>query len=472
MDADGDGRLSWGDMKLLYDAVQRSCSGGILLHFEDLMNQIRDMVSRQRHPAKGFSAQEMWDSKLGAGVIGLLTNANNMLLQRSTAEWGRGESADGWPLCRAQRLYTHNTHCHCLGPCTTTAFNATHAVVFRCCCCWLQATSPCKYTLAAPAGARRSRGEKTPCCCCHGHPAAFSRLPADPIRCCSRQPGARQLWVHLFPAKSRSDAPGEFERTSTPGCLTWCWLCGALQDCFESSCGLVDSKVAWHQHTSIGSGPFLRHGLCIVDPRLVWEACVVDARLTHVQLSNLLGDGSLKPSNPLARTVGVWPMPCTAGSRPRLCVCARVCVYVCAITCCSDAAPVRCQGWLDTICVWGGGRFVCLILRLLFDMCTVVPPCVQVTCAEQPMARGACPCSYTLSPHTPLQVCLVLCQSALKLYQGEKGTSEQNLSRCRLVMAATASVLCPCMALRWHSRLLPDNSGSTSGGQALHWAFH
>lgn len=91
MDADGDGRLSWADMKLLYDAVQQSCKISILLHFEDLMNQIRDMVAKQRDPATGFTAQELWDSKLGAGVIGLLTNANNMLLQRSTAEWGRGE---------------------------------------------------------------------------------------------------------------------------------------------------------------------------------------------------------------------------------------------------------------------------------------------------------------------------------------------------------------------------------------------
>lgn len=41
MDADGDGRLSWADMKLLWMAVERSCSGGMLLHFEDLMNQIR-----------------------------------------------------------------------------------------------------------------------------------------------------------------------------------------------------------------------------------------------------------------------------------------------------------------------------------------------------------------------------------------------------------------------------------------------
>jgi hypothetical protein len=48
------------------------------------------MVAQQRHPGSGFTAQELWESKLGAGVIGLLTNANNMLLQRSTAEWGRG----------------------------------------------------------------------------------------------------------------------------------------------------------------------------------------------------------------------------------------------------------------------------------------------------------------------------------------------------------------------------------------------
>lgn len=77
-------------MKLLYDAAARSCTAGCLLHFEDLMNQIRDMVAQQREPGTGFTAQELWESKLGAGVIGLLTNANNMLLQRSTAEWGRG----------------------------------------------------------------------------------------------------------------------------------------------------------------------------------------------------------------------------------------------------------------------------------------------------------------------------------------------------------------------------------------------
>jgi hypothetical protein len=94
MDADGDGRLSWADMKLLYDAVRSSRAGSPLLHFHDLMCQIADMVAQQRDTQQGFTAQELWESKLGAGVIGLLTNANNMLLQRSTAEWGRGAWVD------------------------------------------------------------------------------------------------------------------------------------------------------------------------------------------------------------------------------------------------------------------------------------------------------------------------------------------------------------------------------------------
>jgi hypothetical protein len=35
--------------------------------------------------------QELWKCKLGAGVLGLLLNHNNMLLHRTTAEWGRGD---------------------------------------------------------------------------------------------------------------------------------------------------------------------------------------------------------------------------------------------------------------------------------------------------------------------------------------------------------------------------------------------
>jgi hypothetical protein len=183
MDADGDGRLSWGDMKLLYDAVQRSCSGGILLHFEDLMNQIRDMVSRQRAPAQGFTAQEMWESKLGAGVIGLLTNANNMLLQRSTAEWGRGEHRPG-------DLVTNTKGKACSTLTLAAALVAAQQLMQRMTCLFsllLQVTSPCNCTIAGAVRTKGERGQKTlSCCCCHRHPACCSAWCPD--RCCSRQP--------------------------------------------------------------------------------------------------------------------------------------------------------------------------------------------------------------------------------------------------------------------------------------------
>lgn len=90
LDSDGDGRLSWQDMKVAYDAVDKS-SARFVVAFEDLINQIRDMVKQQKDPQRGFTCAELRASKLGAGVLGLLTNHNNMLLQRSTAEWGRGE---------------------------------------------------------------------------------------------------------------------------------------------------------------------------------------------------------------------------------------------------------------------------------------------------------------------------------------------------------------------------------------------
>jgi hypothetical protein len=77
-------------MRVAYDAVDKS-SARYVVSFEDLMNQIRDMVEQQQHPQQGFTCAELRASKLGSGVLGLLTNHNNMLLQRSTAEWGRGE---------------------------------------------------------------------------------------------------------------------------------------------------------------------------------------------------------------------------------------------------------------------------------------------------------------------------------------------------------------------------------------------
>jgi len=59
--------------------------------FRDLMHQLQDMLgSSCRNFEVGFTAEELWRSQLGAGVLGLLIN-HNMLLQRSTAEWGRGE---------------------------------------------------------------------------------------------------------------------------------------------------------------------------------------------------------------------------------------------------------------------------------------------------------------------------------------------------------------------------------------------
>jgi hypothetical protein len=91
LDADRDGRLNWLDCRQAYDAVDKSLAAGGVIAFEDLMCQLRDMVPRQARPEAGFTLQELWESKLGGGVLGLLTNANNMLLQRSTAEWNRGD---------------------------------------------------------------------------------------------------------------------------------------------------------------------------------------------------------------------------------------------------------------------------------------------------------------------------------------------------------------------------------------------
>ena len=92
LDADGDGRLGWADMRQAYDAVDKTrCS--FVVSFGDLVHQISDMVGAAAPPRAGFTASELWHSKLGAGVLGLLMNHNNMLLQRSTAEWGRGDYA-------------------------------------------------------------------------------------------------------------------------------------------------------------------------------------------------------------------------------------------------------------------------------------------------------------------------------------------------------------------------------------------
>ncbi len=88
LDLDGDGHVTWHDMRSFYEAVDKG--SGFCVAFEDLHAQIMDMV-KPAVQGRGFTCGELWRCKLGAGVVGLLTNHNNMLLQRSTAEWGRGD---------------------------------------------------------------------------------------------------------------------------------------------------------------------------------------------------------------------------------------------------------------------------------------------------------------------------------------------------------------------------------------------
>lgn len=115
LDADGDGRIGPEDAKLAYDAVSATRPAGdtsFMVPFDNLWSQLLDMVKPAGvglEPGSvagmgpgtgpvsrlgGFSAMDLWASKLGSGVLGLLLNHNNMLLQRTTAEWGRGD----WPL--------------------------------------------------------------------------------------------------------------------------------------------------------------------------------------------------------------------------------------------------------------------------------------------------------------------------------------------------------------------------------------
>lgn len=92
LDLDGDGYVSPQDMRQMYDAVDRS-SAGFVVPFADLVEQIYDMVGLARcevERRRGFTSMQLRRCKLAPGVIGLLVNHGNMLLQRTTAEWGRG----------------------------------------------------------------------------------------------------------------------------------------------------------------------------------------------------------------------------------------------------------------------------------------------------------------------------------------------------------------------------------------------
>ncbi|GIL80852.1 hypothetical protein Vretimale_9435 [Volvox reticuliferus] len=89
LDLDGDGAVSAEDAKWFYDSVEKDEST-FVVGFEDLWHQLLDMT-QPANKRRGFTSAELWKCKLGAGVIGLLLNHNNMLLHRTTAEWGRGD---------------------------------------------------------------------------------------------------------------------------------------------------------------------------------------------------------------------------------------------------------------------------------------------------------------------------------------------------------------------------------------------
>jgi len=89
LDMDGDGVIGRQDMRWFYDQVDKSeCP--YCISFEDMLCQVLDMA-RVADAEQGIRLADLRRTKLAQGVIGLLTNHNNMLLQRSTAEWGRGD---------------------------------------------------------------------------------------------------------------------------------------------------------------------------------------------------------------------------------------------------------------------------------------------------------------------------------------------------------------------------------------------
>lgn len=89
LDQDGDGAVSAEDAKWFYDSIEKD-ENTFVVSFEDLWHQLLDMTQPAK-PRRGFTSADLWKCKLGAGAIGLLLNHNNMLLHRTTAEWGRGD---------------------------------------------------------------------------------------------------------------------------------------------------------------------------------------------------------------------------------------------------------------------------------------------------------------------------------------------------------------------------------------------
>ena len=134
MDVDGDGVLSIHDMRWMYDQVWKD--EATCISFEDMVCQVYDMARKPppwrsggevgsggvssrgvggggggggrgggtggsynpygfgrglgaRGGADGVTLSDIRKSKLGSGIFGVLTNHNDMLLRRSTAEFSK-----------------------------------------------------------------------------------------------------------------------------------------------------------------------------------------------------------------------------------------------------------------------------------------------------------------------------------------------------------------------------------------------
>lgn len=86
-DVDGDGVIGAHDVRWMYDAVWKDEATCVTLR--DFTAQIFDMAGTTGGLARkgGATLRDIRNSKLAAGIFGLLCNHNDMLLRRSTAEF-------------------------------------------------------------------------------------------------------------------------------------------------------------------------------------------------------------------------------------------------------------------------------------------------------------------------------------------------------------------------------------------------
>lgn len=94
VDVDGDGVLGTHDIKWLYDQIWKD--EATCISFEDLVCQVYDMAGKP--PPRGIgrglgvdgvTLSDIRKSRLAPGIFGILTNHNDMLLRRSTAEFSK-----------------------------------------------------------------------------------------------------------------------------------------------------------------------------------------------------------------------------------------------------------------------------------------------------------------------------------------------------------------------------------------------